>query len=739
MTAAGTKRCSSGGDPGATKAARLSPPPENAGRPSTTTRRAPRSSRRLEQRRAQNRDAERDTDGGDNGSPHDTARNTPESSPHSRVNRSEPGPRGERNVREDTDSEVDVADNAGSDAEERRGNGRAFNSMRFEIPDEVDDMHTPERRLSSPPSQHRSRLHSPSGSPRPPQESPIPPRVARDMARAHVSVFTRAQAVRTDLGTDDDDDTVQRLQDEVNRLKGDLARTELKNDTIHSALNSVQSALDTEKSNVARLSSEICILRNTHRPRSSCDANDRRGSEGNGSGISISVHAEFTKENVLESLHPGMAAVYAQMPKMTRMFATETISSEYSGMAQETAWFPNAESVDVKRIRDWRGRAVRMESAFGEIVDDTNALPVSGAVFFKTSRNADGNVCVTHAAVPKCPTEIALEGGFYYATEDIISDALGERVLQVLKASMTTISPELRETALRTAAGSKFLRRRFRASCRDNVGGRKKSMKSVFFIELGYPLIFDGKGTDASTTARRQEQYDEAYKKLYRTRDDGKPITSWWRRASFETICADGRSPLAERELSGVDTLFANEPARIVAESFSGGCVNEDDDMSIMVICRIDAWMTAMIEQLCDRKIVGRRGGSDTTQLRDRYRELLVASTEQVLAHCLSQFSRSLRLLDGSGEMSAGELNVIAGEGHTTLGNDKRQFTTAFTYPSHGHIYIRLTPSAFMKFVCCWLGRIQDCYILHCQKAGQETKSFVAGQTLTAVDESDDS
>lgn len=53
-------------------------------------------------------------------------------------------------------------------------------------------------------------------------------------------------------------------------------------------------------------------------------------------------------------------------------------------------------------------------------------------------------------------------------------------------------------------------------------------------------------------------------------------LTSQWRLAAFEAICADGTEIVEERILERPEKLFGVEPARLVLEFFHGGCIEDD-------------------------------------------------------------------------------------------------------------------------------------------------------------------
>lgn len=83
--------------------------------------------------------------------------------------------------------------------------------------------------------------------------------------------------------------------------------------------------------------------------------------------------------------------------------------------------------------------------------------------------------------------------------------------------------------------------------------------------------------------------------------------------------------------LEGPDKLFRHEPAHLVLEAFHRGCIEDDSEMSVMIIARFDAWMAAFIKDLPRKRNGTLKGGSEAKVMKGRYEELLLSATASLM------------------------------------------------------------------------------------------------------------
>lgn len=304
-------------------------------------------------------------------------------------------------------------------------------------------------------------------------------------------------------------------------------------------------------------------------------------------------------------------------------------------MNTEGKWLPNEISTASERHRDWRGRTVLLKEIDEEIYTDQEDIQIcqSGAIFNSVNEIEGRGWKIGRQRVPICPNELSFAGDFFFADSDIFDTVIGERCLRTLEND-TRFDEQVVLRICRMAASSNTLKKRLKLSFRDNVGSRKKILKIIFFQELGYPIICatnSPRASDKKFTKKREKKFEEAILKLCKSDsnlDESKRDikTSWWRRTTFKEICADGAEEMEDREMDGVDILFNDEPALLVMEAFSSGIIGTDEKFSIMLLGRLDAWMTAIIEDLPRKKKGTTKGGAETIVLRGRYAELLLKS-----------------------------------------------------------------------------------------------------------------
>lgn len=535
-------------------------------------------------------------------------------------------------------------------------------------------------------------------------------------------------------------DMESQLESQLNDVKGKLARTSSRYEKLHSVIDVMQKALTQEQATVTKLRSELAVAYAASKSpaKSQSGVDHGASSDSNSSALQAAMRARasFLREGVAEEILPVFMAVYANISKIGRFIATETVPTAHRTDLTPAEWFPNGDTDDVRVVRDWRGRVVINGELSEEILPSRDALSTNGYQFVLRSEADDGTYQVEKEAAPRCPMEVARAGGFYYAGSDITNRSLIKLCQEGLAASCVVLSSDRQQELTTSVKNSKTLATKLRISCRDNVGARKKAMKAAFFKELGYPLIAECRSADIATVALRNGQFDEAYSNLLRRREDNSIVTSWWRRATFDEVCSAEVRPLANRDMEGIDNLFGNEPARMACEEFAGMSLHADGDFSITLLCRLDAWMTALIEDLPRKRDVTGRGGTETVVLKGRYQELLVPATVHLLNYCRALVSAAIQTLDGGVEIVENEFVIRKRNTmRESLDNENKEYTFAFRYPNNNHIYVNLASSTFKEFVCPWLGQVRDCYILHCEAPGARMEAFSEEYIIPMVEE----
>lgn len=319
--------------------------------------------------------------------------------------------------------------------------------------------------------------------------------------------------------------------------------------------------------------------------------------------------------------------------------------------------------------------------------------------------------------------------------------------------------------AYRLATESDVLKKRFNIVCRQVLGTKKKHTKDVYFAQLGYPTLSTPRSrrSDGANTGIRNEEERDAYTKLYRLKSDGTRDTSFWRTAPLEQICSEKvmSPPMELADVGGEDVLFGNEPARAAYRAFRKFPISASDESSIMTIVRLDALITSVIDTFASapntplsvsnpdsnaepgispspsnkRAWSGLKGGTIPLDVVRRFKSLLPIAVSQV--HC-EILQRMKSVIDDLGVAQDIELGVRLGDNvEERLSNIEREFTIAFRYPLNGRYYISLRQDAFRNHVCCWIGSINDCYLLQSSSLDIPFKEF-SGQETLGVIESDD-
>lgn len=99
--------------------------------------------------------------------------------------------------------------------------------------------------------------------------------------------------------------------------------------------------------------------------------------------------------------------------------------------------------------------------------------------------------------------------------------------------------------------------------------------------------------------------------------------------------------PLSRRELDEIDTLFGNEPTRFADEAFYIEKIGKADEVSVMMVARLDLRLTSLIEDLKREKTAPSKGGIEPTVLKEIFK-LLPIATASLLKYCGSLLAREL-------------------------------------------------------------------------------------------------
>ncbi|MEM9681489.1 MAG: hypothetical protein AAF901_14295, partial [Bacteroidota bacterium] len=171
------------------------------------------------------------------------------------------------------------------------------------------------------------------------------------------------------------------------------------------------------------------------------------------------------------------------------------------------------------------------------------------------------------------------------------------------------------------------------------------------------------------------QMVNETKRKLIKKDSAGNPITNWWRVAKYNDIRSNDESNDDNYNVESIDYLFNNEPARNAYRTFRGYTCHESEDTSIVILARIDAWMTTVIEDLERKKEGCKKGGSETMVLKKRFEYLLPIALENLLKEITNRVSTVLSESGEDAEKFSSELSVYDGTDlQEQLGNRNRKY-----------------------------------------------------------------
>ncbi len=501
---------------------------------------------------------------------------------------------------------------------------------------------------------------------------------------------------------------------------------------------------------------------------------------------------------LLNQLHTDMH-IYAHQ------YTSEVCLSESSLLTSSIPWAPNMFEEKEDYVKDWRGRCIVDDNVEDKSIS-SNMTHSSGAPLLNVIKDTDDRLVVDALCFPLCPMEQALSGTMFSTSLEAENNFIGQAALTLLTFKTNSEpSSELAEKIYNFSSKSVHLLTRFQHSCRQSISNKKNKAKDVYFSFLGYDSINIGikKGLSRSAIeeleSKKNLHMTTAYKKLYKTLEDGTRDTTFWRMANFSEICSNDVQELELRDVEGTDELFFNEPARLAYSAFQKFDLGCDADASISTLIRVDAFMTSIIDSFKsssealqnskpqnsvdnteddegeinnvnqkdgrDKSIDSKenksandsgklsqnsavkysettraarkknKGGTVPMEATKRLRSLLPIAAAQLLNQALNIFKHKLssnhRKLKF--ELSIGIENLVTAK----LRNSRRSFTVAFKHPQNSKIYIALNSNAFSDLICCWIGRITDCYILQADSFNREFKSFSHSNPYEIFHESD--
>lgn len=492
-----------------------------------------------------------------------------------------------------------------------------------------------------------------------------------------------------------------------------------------------------------------------------------------GKKVSVLKSALFNDLSLKKIPYPlttHFSSLFDEMTRYAHMYTSEVCMASWSSLHSTLIWPPNEVIQEDRRIRDWRGRCVKVNEFKPEIVDKNGDLRFIGAPLLDISPMSedvpDGKVIIKSAFLPLCPHEEAARGTMFSSSQDMKENFIGQCVLSVINEAMVTRpSEEMQALAYRLASESDILKKRFEVVCRQVLSGRKKHTKDIYFSTLGYASLSAPKSRtfDNGNSATRDNEEREAYSRLHRLRPDGTRDTSFWRMASFAEICSETLNsvPSELEHANDVDVLFGNKAARLTYRQFRKYPIDGGDETSVLSIIRLDALMTSVIDNFASRTYTpcttdithdlsadcaddietnkkcwrGVKGGTIPLDVIRRFRSLLPLASSQF--HC-TVLDTIKDVLSKEGFPADLELGVQHdGSLNSRLYNCKREFTLAFRYPPNGRYYIAVTQDAFSRYVCSWVGSVNDCYILQSPSLDANFTPFDGQASLDMV-ESDD-
>ena len=352
-------------------------------------------------------------------------------------------------------------------------------------------------------------------------------------------------------------------------------------------------------------------------------------------------------------------------------------------------------------------------------------------------------------AVPKCPMQAAVFGGFHFAP---LNQKTLLQLLKLAHRSSEGLKLEYPDSSKCEKIAREVAKKRicfFKERVSSALSSRKRQTVDGFLRDLDYPVINDlslKSKTYERDLRRTERKLLEAKEKLLRNMHcqigSTTPQSDWHRVATFRDLVSEG-SVLEEPECpefaascsADGDVLFRNNAAKRAYITWSN--CRMGDSASIMDLARLDAWMFSWFELASERieKSEPRKtGGMSNKRFNARFNEHLPKATECILQKCratLNEVSpdelekpfdaakRTKALMEGTMQEHLDSLdeNEAASESKHLgdIFNRSRRFTKAFLHPVNNYHYIALTPCFFSAHICPWLGDVLNCFVGICE------------------------
>lgn len=278
--------------------------------------------------------------------------------------------------------------------------------------------------------------------------------------------------------------------------------------------------------------------------------------------------------------------------------------------------------------------------------------------------------CGTTQFVPMNPMRIAGKGEMYTSSVGDIGGFIRDGVENILKGPEF---PELqstqgREDCMGALQKDKGLCDLVRHTISDTVTSRKKNARDTLFQRLGYTWLPSRQRAPVTPSDKDalKKQIREVREKFQMNGSTCMDYSAWRTRSLGELRYSE--SDVVETSTFVRDTLFANSVAEMVLRSFMGYDVHTHDgttpvvDTSIIVLCRLDAWIATTVECLQEER---GRGGARIAQFKVSFCAHLPRSTSSIL-RCVGEKAQAVH---------ADELTAVAHSGSLKDANHTRVAT----------------------------------------------------------------
>lgn len=479
------------------------------------------------------------------------------------------------------------------------------------------------------------------------------------------------------------------------------------------------------------------------------------------------LHSMMRRHRICPEIQLTLIHIYCNITKLSKLVSTD---SKWKKLCLTERGGDDNDGTDKTIVHDWRTCMIAVPS-----IDNDN--PEEETPYWTPMAVHREETIIGHQwFIPTCIMTRAKEYNFFCADECNYHRALVE--YGYIHHLCVTKNTESFRRARFVAEMKKCepMLKKLDQACNRHVGNRKRKLKLSYFKELGYKIgnIVVKKGNDRTTsmvsnvaTARTSsverdefesvapeqvnisqesvsmdddeierdnettEMVNEIITKLYRKEENGTPNTMRWRTAKYNEICAESSKKGEDNTETNNDRLFYNEPARKAYITFRGYDVEKNQDTTILILARLDAWMTAVIEDLERKKSGCKKGGTETIILKKRFEYLLPIAVENIIKDVIGHVQHNLSDDLEQREKFMSELSIENGTTlESQLGNKDRIYTVCCRYPRNGLFYVLIRYDVILKYVCNWIGLVRDLYVGYSEKTGDRINIFNAYETV---------